>query len=480
MHLFPLLFVSISLLLLLIQTSPTPGQAFRRGYSFGFAFFSFGLSWIGNAVLIDKTFLMALYPVVFVACGVFFGLFVAVPVWLSRRFDKPVSVYLAFCALMVVFEWIRSFLLTGFPWNLWGSVFAFHTAMLQMSAFGGTYLLSLLALLICGAPFLWLAESNKKNALATVLISSLSLVFMYVVGSARLNGEQNTPSSTIVRFVQPSIPQTLKWNADSLQRNFDAYVELSKQKPLYGIKAVLWGETASPFPLDFDEAHNDKARQAIPENGYLITGQIRYYSRGGRPRVSNSVIILDDKGSPSAYYDKSHLVPFGEYVPLRSLLPGWLRPLANTVGTFTPGAGPQNISLSGLPDLGVAICYEAIFPHQIIDQTDRPQWLINPTNDGWYGNSFGPYQHFVAARLRAVEEGVTVARIANNGISALISPFGTILGRINLNETGILDVPLPALASFATPYSRYGNNIVLGLCLFLLCIAFILRQKPDK
>lgn len=474
------MFVSVSLLLLLIQTSPTPGQAFRRGYSFGFAFFSFGLSWIGNAVLIDNTFLTALYPVIFIACGAFFGLFVAIPAWLSRRFEKPVSVYLAFCALIVVFEWIRSFLLTGFPWNLWGSVFAFHTAMLQLSAFGGTYLLSLLALQICGAPFLWLAEPNGKNALIAAAVSSLSLIFMYTFGVVRLNGGQTAPSSTIIRLVQPSIPQTLKWNAASLERNFDAYVELSKQKPLRGVSAVLWGETASPFPLDFDEAHNNKARQAVPPNGYLITGQIRYYSRGGRPQASNSVMILDDKGNPAAYYDKSHLVPFGEYIPLRRWLPGWLRPLANTIGTFTPGAGPQKISLPGLPDLGAAICYEAIFPHQIIDQDNRPQWIVNPTNDGWYGNSFGPYQHFAAARLRAVEEGITVARIANNGISALISPFGTILGRLDLNETGALDVALPALASFATPYSRYGNNIVLIICTFLLYAAFISRPRPEK
>lgn len=467
-------------MLLLIQTSPTQGQAFRRGYSFGFAFFSFGLSWIGNAVLIDNTFLVTLYPVIFIACGAFFGLFVAIPAWLSRRFEKPVSVYLAFCALIVVFEWIRSFLLTGFPWNLWGSVFAFHTAMLQLSAFGGTYLLSLLAMLICGAPFLWLAEPNRKNALIAAVVSSFLLIFMYTLGTVRLNGEQTAPSSTIIRLVQPSIPQTLKWNAASLELNFDIYVELSKQKPLRGVSAVLWGETASPFPLDFDEVHNNKARLAVPPNGFLITGQIRYYSRNGRPQASNSVMFLDDKGNPAAHYDKSHLVPFGEYIPLRRWLPDWLRPLANTIGTFTPGAGPQKISLPGLPDLGTAICYEAIFPHQIIDQDNRPQWIINPTNDGWYGNSFGPYQHFTAARLRAVEEGITVARIANNGISALISPFGTILGRLNLNETGALDVALPALASFATPYSRYGNNIVLIICTFLLYVAFILYPKPEK
>lgn len=480
LHLFPLLFVSISLLLFLIQKSATPKQAFLRGYCFGFAFFAFGLLWIGNAVLIDRTFLMMLYPIIFIACGAFFGLFAAIPAWLSFRFQKPVSVYLSFCALSVVFEWIRSFFLTGFPWNLWGSVFAFQTALLQFAAYGGTYLLSLLALLICGAPFLWLARPDKKSAAAAGAVSVVLLGFMFAAGLLRLNSEKHAPSSTIVRFVQPSIPQTLKWNAASLEQNLDAYIALSKQKPLRGVSAVLWGETASPFPLDMDEAHNYKARQAVPENGYLITGQIRYRFQDGRTQASNSVMVFDDRGSPVAYYDKAHLVPFGEYVPLRRWLPNWLRPLANTVGTFAAGSGPQKISLSGLPDFGAAICYEAIFPHRIINQKDRPQWIINPTNDGWYGVSFGPYQHFTAARLRAVEEGVTVARIANNGISALISPYGTVLGKLNLNETGALDIPLPTQISFPTAYSKYGNLSVLIICTFLLFTAFILHPNPRK
>lgn len=464
----------------LLNRSPSPKTAFIRGWCFGFSFFSFGLSWIGNAVLIDNTFLCWLYPLIFLACGIFFGLFVAVPAWLSFYFRKPVAQYLAFCALVVLFEWLRSFFLTGFPWNLWGTVLAFSTPLIQLSSVGGTYLLSLIALLICGAPFLWLADPGRgRLLLSTGIITALS-GFIIAFGLLRLSSETPAASPTVIRIVQPSIPQTFKWDNASLEQNLDSYIELSRQKPLDGVSAVIWGETASPFPLDIDEAHNYKVRAAIPDSGYLITGLVRYHFKNGGSRASNSMMVFDKSGNPAAYYDKSHLVPFGEYIPLRSWLPDWLRPLANTVGTFTPGKGPEVISLPGLPDLGAIICYEAIFPGRIINPDHRPQWVINPTNDGWYGDSFGPRQHFVATRLRAVEEGVTIVRAANNGISGVISPYGTVLARLNLNQKGVADAALPAQMSFPTPYGKYGNVIILFICTFLLYIAFLIRPKPNK
>lgn len=478
LHILPVLFIGISILLILIWKSDTPKQAFLRGYCFGFSFFSFGLSWIGNAVLIDQTYLMFLYPIIFISCGAFFALFIAVPAWLSRYLKKPLCTYLSFCALIVIFEWIRSFILTGFPWNLWGTVFAFSTSFIQLSAFGGTYLLSLLALLIFGAPFFWIISPSKTRFISTFGISFLSLFIIFYAGQIRLDKESNEKSTTIIRFVQPSIPQTLKWNPTSLEQNFDTHINLSKQDIPKEISAILWGETASPFPLDFDEEHNQKIRQAIPEKGYLITGMVRYYTHKGYPKAANSLMAFDSHGNPVAYYDKSHLVPFGEYIPLRRWLPNWLRPLANTIGTFTPGPGPQKIELQNLPSFGVAICYEAIFPHKILDQANRPEWIINPTNDGWYGDSFGPHQHFTATRLRAVEEGITIARIANNGISALISPYGTIIGKLNLNQAGFIDLSLPVKTSLSTTYSRYGNAIILNICIFLLALALLFHFKP--
>lgn len=460
----------------LLHQSNTSKIAFTRGWCFGFAFFSFGLSWIGNAVLIDNTFLKWLYPLIFLACGSFFGLFIAFPTWLAHRFKKTIAQYLAFCSLIVIFEWLRSFFLTGFPWNLWGTTLAFHDSLIQLSSVGGTYLLSLLVLLICGAPFLWIINPTPKNLFASICIITCLSGFITIFGFLRLSSETNLSSSTIVRVVQPSIPQTFKWNTASLEQNFDTYIKLSKQKPLDGINAVIWGETASPFALDVDEAHNFKARYAIPANGYLMTGIIRHHFKNGH-QASNSMMIFNDSGNPVAYYDKTHLVPFGEYIPLRHWLPDWLRPLANTIGTFTPGNGPQTISLPNLPKLGTIICYEAIFPNKIINPDNRPQWIINPTNDGWYGDSFGPHQHFIATKMRAVEDGITIVRAANNGISAVFSPYGRTIAKLNLNEKSIIDVALPALMSFPTPYNQYGNNIILLISILLLCIAFLSRHN---
>lgn len=464
----------------MLNKSASFKEAFARGWFFGFAFFSFGLSWIGNAVLIDHTFLVWLYPLIFAACGSFFGLFVAFPAALAFFFKKPAAQYLAFCALIVVFEWLRSFFLTGFPWNLWGTVLAFHSALIQLASVGGTYLLSLVVLLICGAPFLWLSAPGKKYLVLSGSIIAVLSALTLIYGICRLASENPSPSSTVIRIVQPSIPQTFKWDSGSLEQNFDTYIELSRQKSLNGISAVIWGETASPFPLDLDEPHNFKMQAAVPDNGYLITGLVRYHFKDGGNRASNSMMVFDAKGNPAAYYDKSHLVPFGEYIPLRRWLPDWLRPIANTIGTFEPGSGPEVISLPGLPDFGAIICYEAIFPHRIINPQKRPQWVINPTNDGWYGDSFGPRQHLTATRLRAAEDGITIVRAANNGISAVISPYGTILAELALNETGFADAALPAQMSISTAYSKYGNSIVLFICTFLLYISFLITRKSNK
>ena len=479
-YVFPLLFITVSLWIWLIDRSDSPRRAFACGYWFGFSFFAFGLCWIGNALLLDNTFLRWLYPVVFLACGVFFAFFFAVPAYLSWFFKTAVARYLAFAGLIVVFEWIRSFFLTGFPWNLWGSVLAFHTALLQPASVGGAYLLSLLVLLICGAPFLYLAAPNRKN-----LILSGSIIFILFGGTAlwgglRLQEESSAPSSTLIRIVQPSIPQSFKWDEGLLEQNLDTYLNFSRKAPTDGIKAVIWGETASPFPLDFDEAHNFKVRGIIPQEGYLITGQVRYHTRDSRRQASNSLLVFDNRGNPRAWYDKFHLVPFGEYIPLRRFLPDWLRPLANTVGTFTPGPGPKKITLPGLPDFGAAICYEAIFPGRILDSNNRPQWLINPANDGWYGNSAGPHQHLVAARIRAVEEGITVVRAANSGISAVISPFGTIIKQLGLNQADVLDVYLPQQLSLPTLYGQYGNFIILMICFILINRALFISRKYGK
>ncbi len=193
----------------------------------------------------------------------------------------------------------------------------------------------------------------------------------------------------------------------------------------------------------------------------------------------NSKFVLDKSKKIVATYDKFHLVPIGEYIPLRKYLPEWIKPIANAIGSFEAGQGPGVIKIPGQPSLGGLVCYEIIFPHQILDKNNRPQWVVNLTNDGWYGDSAGPYQHLVAARLRAVEEGITIARVAGSGISALVSPLGIVLDQIPLHQQDILDIALPIETQFSTTYSRFGNISILLLCVFFLAIAFVQKNTQD-
>ena len=477
---FPVLFVSFSLLLWLIDNCATKGMAFKSGYYFGFAFFAFGLAWINNALLLDANAFGWLVPITFLASGFFFGLFIAIPAWLSWYAKKDWARYLAFTALFVVFEWIRSFFLTGFPWNLLGSTLAFSDILIQAAGLGGTYFLSLLVLLAAGAPFLYFNSKSKKRLKISVSIIAVILVFLGGFGYFKIKAHPHQASSTIIRLVQPAIPQSLKWNAAALSDNLEQYIKLSQLPGFDNVDFIIWGETAFPYAIEQDIYHRQMLQYAIPPQGYLITGALRYEDiQDASYKVYNSLFVLNKSNKIIATYDKFHLVPFGEYIPLRKYLPEWIRPVANAIGSFQAGKGPEIITIPEQPSLGGLICYEVIFPHQILDKNNRPQWIVNLTNDGWYGDSAGPHQHLVATRLRAVEEGITIARVAGSGISALISPLGTVLGQIPLHKQGILDIALPKEPQFSTTYSRLGNSLILLICSFLLGVAFVQKNANN-
>ena len=468
----PVLIPAFSILLLLINAASEKKQAFAIGYWFGFGFFALGFSWIGNALLIDAETFGWLYPLAFLGSGAFFGLFPGLAAWLTFQLPGFTARFFAFPAFWILSEWLRSFILSGFPWNLIGSALAFHPAFIQFAAIAGTYGLSLL-LIYWAQLAAWPLHTGTKRSLTAALIAFITLSAATAgFGFARLHSypDSSAPSEYKIRIVQPAIPQRLKWNQSMLEDNFRRYLELSRSPGLEKINMVIWGETASPFPLELDEQHRHLLQTAVPPHGYLMTGTLRYLpdSITGRYLPRNSMLTLDSAGNIAAVYDKSHLVPFGEYIPLRSYLPASLRPVTNTISDFQPGNGPQTLKLKDFPSLGTAICYEIIFPSRVIDRTDRPEILVNLTNDGWYGDSAGPRQHLTAARLRAVEEGITVVRAANSGISAVFSPLGKTLGRLELNVSGILDTALPIRRTVPAFYGQNGNLVPLGLCLLIL------------
>ena len=476
---FPLLFLTFSAFLLILNQAQGKKQSFAFGYWFGFGYFACNLAWIGNAVLIDAARLGWLFPIILLAAGGFFGLFIAFPALLANQAKSFYGRWLAFAGWWVIFEWIRSFILTGFPWNLLGSVLAFDTTLIQAAAVVGTYGLSLAVLMICSAPALIMHYQNKTSlniALGSILFISACLVGY---GRYHLANMDTSPSSTKIRLVQPAIPQKMKWNRQKLEENLEQYIDMSKQNGLDDVDFVIWGETATPFALDYEPQYMEKIIEAVPAKGYLITGLVRFEYQGTDFHPLNSSFVIDKSGNIVDYYDKSHLVPFGEYIPLRRFLPNWITPVTNTITDFLAGDGPKTIKLGNQPSFGISICYEIIFPHQIINRQDKPEWLINLTNDGWYGISQGPYQHLVTTQLRAVEEGRTIVRAANTGISAVINPYGKILAQIDLDVSTMEDINLPKQLSIATFYGQNGNFIPVILCLLNIIMAFAIKNKQS-
>lgn len=478
-HVWPLLFIAFPWLLLQINRAVSKRRAFACGYWFGFGFFAAGLSWVGNALLIDAAVFGWLYPLVLLAAGGFFGLFTAVPALLAYLFRGLYARWLALAGFWVLSEWLRSFILTGFPWNLLGSVLAFDITLLQAAALIGTYGLSGLVLLAASAPALCLHYRNR-----TALIISLSIIIgisllLWGFGSWRLKQYPERAGNLKIRIVQPAIPQQMKWQPDTLEDNFADYISLSRSPGFEDIDFVIWGETASPFPLDLDREHLLQAAAAVPPQGFLITGLVRYGfdPDEGYYRPRNSLLVIGRNGEIAAAYDKSHLVPFGEYIPLRRFLPQWIRPITGAIANFMPGQGPQALQAGNYPSFGGLICYEIIFPGQVAARNPRPEWLVNLTNDGWYGDSAGPYQHLVTTQLRAVEEGLTIVRAANTGISAVISPVGKIIAELGLNRRGFIDANLPQTLTISTAYGKNCNIIPLILTFLNIMLAFYISSR---
>jgi apolipoprotein N-acyltransferase len=291
-----------------------------------------------------------------------------------------------------------------------------------------------------------------------------------------------------VAVVPPNIPQTLKWDERLASQHLLKLISLSRARPRpvrtnteeddtrpeppRHVTHIIWPESAIPSAIDFSARHSVLG-EIVPEGGALVTGATRIAGRGPDLKAWNSLAVMNGEGRVVASYDKHHLVPFGEFMPLRGFLP--FDKLAVGAVDFSAGPGPRTIAIPGAPPASPLICYEAIFPGEVVDESNRPKWLLNVTNDAWFGISSGPHQHFASARLRAVEEGLPLVRAANTGISAVIDPYGRVLTRLGLDQAGVIDAPLPA-ALTPTPFAIGGNLIPLALGAVLAGAAFLPRR----
>ena len=469
-------YVALVLFLALLLGEPrTKKSLFWLAYLFGFAFYAVSFSWINKALLLNGDEFAAFVPAVFLATGAFFGLFWALPAVVAFWGRNIYNRIVLFSTMFVIFEWVRSFIFTGFPWNLLGTALCFDVKLIQMAAYIGTYGLSLLLLSVCGGAAALVAGAVQRKFYAGAL--ALVFISVAVIGAGGALYQKSESGEMKVRLVQPSIPQQYKWEAAEAYANFRAYIDLSKSRPLDGVKLVVWGETATPYFLDRDWLHLREITEAVPKGGFLVTGLLRAGIVDGMYVPFNSMFVIDESGVVKDYYDKSHLVPFGEYLPFRDLWPSFMTPVAQVVGELGRGEKFKNLQVEGLPLMGGAICYESIFPKQVVNPKEKPQLLLVLANDGWYGVSAGPYQHLAAAQMRAVEEGITVIRSANTGISAVVAPNGDMSGVIGLNQKGIADVVLPRVLARETVYGTYGNVVPGGLILLCWLVMWLFRCR---
>lgn len=501
-HLAPVLLATLPALLWLAQSALRPHEdkpAWRQlavvGWWFGFGYHLIGLYWVGFAFLVEADVFAWLLPFAVTLLPAGLALFHAAALAIAGRAGllegTPLQQSAGLALALTGSEWLRGHILTGFPWNLIGYALTGPLVLMQSAALIGVYGLTLLAVFMFTAPAALLAQPLTGRPLRPVRQVAAAALLVPVAAMLAWGGMRlASPSPGDVpgvrmRLVQPAVPQRDKWRPDKQREFFDLHLDLSAKGPdgrpdgLAGITHVVWGEASMPFmPLSSPEAMA-RIADLLPQRTTLLAGLLRFDVVDGERWAYNSLAAIDDEGRPATVYDKIHLVPFGEYLPFQRTLEALgLEQLSRMRGGFSVGEKPRRLlTVDGLPPIGVLICYEAVFPAAVVQGAARPGALINVTNDGWFGATAGPYQHFHQARLRAVEEGLGFIRVSNNGISAVIDPYGRVLARLPLNAQGVIDSPLPAAAG-ATPYARW-NDAPAVLAWIGLLIWLNWRRRPQ-
>jgi apolipoprotein N-acyltransferase len=475
LYIVPLIVPAFVGLLWLLRGVAGRWGAFATGWAFGFGYFAAGLYWITHALLTDpeKFGWMAPFAVPALATGLAIFIGLAVLAAHMTRW-RGVALVLAFAIAWSGAEWLRGVALTGFPWNPVGSIWAFSHVTIQSTSAVGVYGLGFVTVLAASMPALlgW----NETTRWRPIAAAATVLALFLVAGAARLLGPDpgNVPNIRL-RIVQANIAQTHKWRRTLRLAHLTRHLELTATAGADKITHVIWPETAAPFFLTIDAPARDAIAAVVPKGGLVITGAVR---RTARPplRYWNSLHAIDDRGRLAGSYDKHHLVPFGEYVPLRRYLP--IKKIAGGDTEFSRGPGAITLALPGLPPVSPLICYEAIFPAAVVaPNAPRPGWLLNITNDAWFGRSAGPHQHLAAARFRAVEEGLPLVRAANTGISAVFDAHGREIGRLGLGKTGVLDAPLPRSLATRTIFAATGNWALLVLLAISALLAYWCRSR---
>lgn len=469
---FELWVMAPSFCFLLMQSqSSHPKKAFKQGWVFGFGHYLGGLYWISISLTIDFKQFFWLFPL---ALGAIPGL-LALLSGLSLMLANGIGVNtwtrrLAFCFFWCAFEWIRGHFWGGFPWNNLGYMWASSLPILQSASIVGVYGLGLISLLMA------VFTCHKRG----VWITGLLGVTLWLFGHHRLQTPPQKVPHVLLRVVQPVIQQELKWKPQQREAILEHLCNLSQTVSIRPPTHIIWPESAAVFDVVHDQATLLKMAHRLPPQAHLIFGapRIERDTKGHMIKLWNAIFTVTQKGNLHHIYDKNYLVPFGEYIPFRDLLPNFIAKVTPGHLDYSRGQGLKTIMMPALPSFSPTICYEIIFPGRITGPK-RPEWILNLTNDAWFGKSSGPYQHVAMARTRAVETGLPLVRAANNGISIVMDAHGRTLDQLALNDVGVMDVFLPK-ALPATFYTQYGDNlffIFMGLMMVVLIIEKRRKQR---
>lgn len=464
--LLPLLWLVVPALLRLLARAGGWRRAIWMGWCFGFGFNLFGLFWVTEPLLITiRQFWWAVpfaAPGLAAATGCYFMLPAVATYWIAprNRFAVSAAIFM-FAGVLVMANLAQQYLFTGFPWNFWGADWAvpgiIGVIMMQPAAIGGIFLLTWLTIVAAGLPLLGRAG----------WIASAGLIVVWAAfGLIRTDHGPVPDHKLTVAMIQPRFAVPGSFARPALLARWHTDLAMTRQALAAagpGPKVIVWPEVASPALLQTD-ASARAAIAAIAGNTPVLAGSFRYAANG---QVRNSLVAVEGPGPAVAWYDKWKLVPFGEYTP------AWIPFKITPGGGMTPGPGPRTLHVPGIPPFDPLICYESIFSGEIVDQADRPAWMLNISDNAWFGNTTGPRQDLATTRLRAVEEGLPLVIDTNSGISAVYGPHGRLRARLGLDRKGILVHRLP-VALAATPYARFGVTTAGILSFYSLVFGLIL------
>jgi apolipoprotein N-acyltransferase len=491
---WPLLFVSFPVLVLLIDGAGAGRlggvmSAAVSGWWFGFGYFLAGLYWIGFAFLVDAEKFAWLMPFAVVSLPAALALFPALGLGLARAlWTRGAIRILTLAVALTAAEWLRGHVLTGFPWNAFGYALTGPLALAQGAGLVGLWGLTLFAVYLFASPAVLFDDPAQTPARWAAPATALALLLaLFGYGTARLSA---TPTAFVpgvhLRIMQPNLPQDDKFNYAARDTVMERYVALSDRATgpdAMGIKDVthlIWPESAFPFFLTRQPDALARIADLLGPRAVLITGAARLAEPAAAKalRAYNSIYVIDHDGAIVGVYDKVHLVPFGEYLPFQPFMESLgVTQLTKIQGGFLAGQHRAPMKIPGAPAVLPLICYEIVFPDEVGASGGSPGWMLNLTNDGWFGDSPGPYQHLRQARVRAIEQGLPLVRAANTGISAVIDPLGRIIKELPLGTEGVLDAPLPL--PVAPPLSARSRTSLFEL-LFAASALLVFRRRWQR